>query len=186
MAYCSKYLLNRQKIIRPDQIFKAIEKYFEYLPENKRKFIYRVEWFHMGISVPVTVYSKMQPLMQVFKECQMYELNQLEELPNNGSEMNFSIFVVPSKNNKEYDEATLNKWFEKKLDGIAQIKKIEFGPNNCIYYTKDDDTQESLQTYTIKGRLKIVNGDELEKIREKCIGYYSQFGVGLLELKKAE
>ena len=186
MVYCSKYLLNRQKIINPVDIFKAIQKYFEYLPESKRKFIYRIEWFHMGISVPVIVYSKMQPLMQIFKECQMYELKQLEDLPKNGSELQFSIFVVPSKSNKEYNEESLLKWFTKKLDSVAKILKIDYGPNNCIYYPKEDGTQTCIQTYTLKGILKVINREGLDKLREKSIGCYAEFGTGLLELKRIE
>ncbi len=50
--YQSKFLLNRQKIINAADIAPAIAKYFEYLPQTQRKFIYRMEWYRIGVVVP--------------------------------------------------------------------------------------------------------------------------------------
>jgi len=182
--YQSKFLLNRQKIINAADIAPAIAKYFEYLPQTQRKFIYRMEWYRIGVVVPLIVYSEKQPLMQMFKECQMYELKELKELPKNGTEVKFSIFAIPSRSKKEYDEDKLKTWFDKKIAGAAEVTEYEFGPNNCLYSQTDEGNTHS-QTYTIKGKMKIVDRPTLEKLRRKAVGFGAELGCGLLFIEEA-
>lgn len=182
--YQSKFLLNRQKIINAADIAPAIAKYFEYLPQTQRKFIYRMEWYRIGVVVPLMVYSEKQPLMQIFKECQMYKLKELQELPKNGTEVNFSLFAVPSKSKSEYDEDKLKKWFNKKIAGAAEVTHYEFGPNNCLYSQTEDGCSQQ-QTYTVKGSLKIADRDALDKLRKKAVGYGTELGCGLLFISEA-
>jgi hypothetical protein len=177
--YQSKFLVNRQKILNAVDIAPAIKKYFAHLPEESQDFIYRMEWYRIGISIPVLVYSKEEPQMQMYKECQLFYSGKLENNLVDGAEVKFSIFAVPSNEQKSFTEEELVEWFEGQIKGCAKVTNYEFGPNNCLYLeTSAGGIQR--QTYTIKGTLAISQKEKLHELRCKALGDCADVGCGLL------
>lgn len=185
--YVSKFLLNRQKIFNPWQIHEFLQSHFTQTGLVAGKdYIYRLEWYKIGISVPVLVYSQHRPEMRVCKEFQLFECEERANmLESQAARKEFSIFLVPDFAAEFCPENDFDKiltWFKKKLKGAAEIEEIESGPNNCIYYDIDEKSY-SQQTITLKGTLKITNPAKLEKLLQTAIGQKPELGCGLLLLK---
>ena len=181
----SKFLLNRQKIFNPLEIHSAIAGYFAHLPAaNREKFFYRLEWYKIGISVPMLVYSEFKPQMQLMPECQLLETSELVALPASAKEYDFSIFAVPGKNaslENEIDESKVIDWLQNYLDGAATVTRAGLGPNNGLYYQKND-REHHQQTVTIKGCLRANDTAMLDGLRRQPAGNCSELGCGLLLL----
>jgi hypothetical protein len=181
----SKFLLNRQKIFNPLEIHAAIASHFRHLPEGKsRSFFYRLEWYKIGVVVPMLVYSEHAPEMKLMPECQLLETTRLEDLPTDRDEIDFAIFAVPGPEldlEGEIDEIALTGWLQKQLKGAASLSQTSFGPNNCIYYQQDTE-ELHVQTVTIKGSLKVKDRSRLEKLRRQPLGACVELGCGLLHL----
>lgn len=181
--YESKLLLNRQKIFNPLEIQEALASYFAPVGAAAEDFFYRLEWYKIGVVVPMIMYSQQMPVMKRFPECQLLETHPLPEL-NKASQLNFKLFVVPDfkKDWDTTDETEIKNWLQQKLKDAAVIKNCSFGPNNCIYYNQNGvDNQQ--QTVTIKGSLQIRNPGKLETIRRNPIGKATELGCGLLYLE---
>lgn len=184
--FVSKYLLNRQKIFNTWQIHKAIETYF---PENNRKagidYVYRLEWYKIGVVVPIIVFSKTRPSADILKECQLFEVEERNLSPiEEGKEVEFSIFLVPSFSNQfdpESDFKKTRKWFDNELKGAAKIVDLKHGPDNCLYYDIEDQSFTQ-QTTTLKGKMVVMNHEKLELVCSSCIGSFPELGCGLLHL----
>ncbi len=181
--YQSKFLVNRQKILNAVDIAPAVEKYFSNSPEFSKDFIYRMEWYRIGISIPILVYSRAEPQLKLYKECLLFESKKLENQLVDGEEMRFSIFAVPSKDRETCTEEELKIWFEKEINGCAKVLEYEFGPDNCLYLETSDGTVQR-QTYSIKGRLMVSKKNKLHKLRTKALGDCGEVGCGLLYLEK--
>jgi hypothetical protein len=182
--HISKFLLNRQKIFNPWEIHKAIETYFPQKTVKPGKdYFYRLEWYKIGVVVPVTVYSKLKPEMQVLKEFQLFESNETDLVSaNNGDKVSFSVFLVPDKiKNFEPDRDfdAVCEWFKTRLKDAAEVSEIEHGPDNCLYYDLDDK-KLTQQTITLKGQLVVKNKEKLEKICSSALGLHPELGCGLL------
>lgn len=183
--YQSKFLLNRQKIFNPLEIHTAIASHFAHLPKAERdRFFYRLEWYKIGVVVPMLVYSAARPEMKLMPECQLIESGPLTELPASADQLNFALFAVPGSEIElegEIDEKNVADWLQQKLKGAAAVTETAFGPNNCIYYQKNDEEHHQ-QTVTIKGTLKVKNIARLEKLRRKPLGQCPELGCGMLYL----
>ena len=183
--YQSKFLLNRQKIYNPPEINTAIASHFEHLPAPQRgRFFYRLEWYKIGVVVQMLVYSEVQPMMKMMPECQLIETGELDNLPLIAETLDFAIFLAPPAEimpGDEIAETTIITWLQKQLGKTATIINYGFGPNNCIYYNEGGEDRQQ-QTVTIKGILKVLNRDALDKIRQKPIGRAVELGCGLLYL----
>jgi hypothetical protein len=177
--YRSKFLVNRQNILNAVDIAPAIKTYFAHLSEAEQNFIYRMEWYRIGISIPILVYSEHEPQMQMYKECQMYESKKLENNLVEGAEAKFSIFAVPSDEQKTFTEEELTSWFDAQIKGCAKVVNYEFGPNNCLYLETSAGGSQR-QTYTIKGTLVISQKEKLHELRCKALGDCAEVGCGLL------
>ena len=185
--FVSKFLLNRQKIFNSWEIHKVLESHFPGVETVAgRDYLYRLEWYKIGISVPVLVYSKQRPEMRVCKEFQLFECEERPSLlPADMTECEFSIFLVPDFATDfcpEHDFEKILAWFKEKLEGSAEIMTSESGPNNCIYYDLQDKSY-SQQTINLKGTLQIKNRKKLEKLLHTAIGLKPELGCGLLLLK---
>ena len=185
--YISKFLLNRQKIFNPWQIHEVLESHFENTsPVAGRDYIYRLEWYKIGISVPVMVYSNIRPKMRVCKEFQLFECEKCENLlPKHTQSKDFSIFLVPDFATDfcpEEDFERIVKWLKSKLKDAAEIEKAEAGPSNCIYYDIGEKSY-SQQTINLQGTLLIKDREKLEKLLQTAIGQKAELGCGLLLLK---
>ena len=170
------------------QIKEALCRYSSTDGKPMGNFFYRLEWYRIGISVSMEVYSSEMPAFQLRPECQLTKTEILPELPDDLEEINFKIFVIPYKNavkNEDLELDTLNSWLQKKLKGAATIINSEFGANNRIYYkAKPDATNlKQIQSYSLKGKLKCLDVNKLESIRQKPLGYYDDLGCGLLLLE---
>ena len=188
MYHCT-YLVNRQMITEPSQIVTSLQKYVsEEDGKPMTNFQYRLEWYRIGISIPMDVYSEKRPVLQLRPECQLTSVEELESLPENLKEASFKIFIVPHKSlekNEDLDQAFIEKWFQNKLKGIAEITDSTFGPNNRIYFKANpgDEAMTQLQSYTLRGELKVKDSTKLEALRRKPIGYYSELGCGMLMIE---
>lgn len=185
--YQSKFLLNRQKIFNPLDIRAALSSYFSHLPEHMRNsFFYRLEWYKIGVVIPMLVYSKGRPEMKIMPECQLLETSRLPDLPAEKETLDFSIFAVPpffSDETSMMDENKITEWLQQELSGAAVLCENTFGPNNCIYFEKNGNEYQQ-QTVTIKGTIKITDLHKLEKIRSNPIGHAVELGCGLLHLQE--
>lgn len=183
--YQSKFLLNRQKIYNPPEINTAIASHFEHLPAPQRgRFFYRLEWYKIGVVVQMLVYSEVRPMMKMMPECQLIETGELDNLPLIAETLDFAIFLAPPAGimpGDEIDEAAIITWLQKQLGKTATIINYGFGPNNCIYYNEGGEDRQQ-QTVTIKGILKVLNRDALDRLRQKPIGRAIELGCGLLYL----
>lgn len=183
----SKFLLNRQKIFNPLEIHTAIASYFSHLPDPQSvKFFYRLEWYKIGIVVPLLVYSTEKPLMKLMPECQLLETATLDALPADAETLDFAIFAVPAPgkaSEADFDETIAEKWLQKQLKGAATLTETGFGPNNCLYYEKGG-VDHRQQTVTIKGSMKVKDLNQLEEIRRQPLGKCSELGCGLLYLTR--
>ncbi len=181
----NKFLLNRQKIFNPLEIHSAVASYFTHLPTaDRQKFFYRLEWYKIGISVPMLVYSEFKPQMQLMPECQLLETSELVALPVSAKEYDFSIFAVPGKDanlENEINEPEVINWLQNYLDGAATVTEAGLGPNNCLYYQKKD-REHHQQTVTIKGSLRANDAIRLDLLRRQPAGNCSELGCGLLLL----
>ena len=183
--YQSKFLLNRQKIFNPWEIKDSLA---SYLPETHNipglHFIYRLEWYRIGVVVPLLMYSVKKPEMQILKECQLIEVSEMEKLELAQNDYtDFSIFCSPDFENWNADnEEEIVSWLGKKLEKAGTIEEYSFGPNNTVYYDKDDKKFD-FPTVTINGELKIKHPQELEKLRKQCFGKGAELGCGLLLIK---
>lgn len=177
--YKSKLLLNRQKIFNPVEIYQALSSYF---PAPEKPF-YRLEWYKIGVVVPMLMYSKNRPVIKQFPECQLLETTELENIPRDLKEAGFSIFAVPDlkKDWDTTDSDLITGWLQKKLKSAADISEVSFGPNNCLYYNVNE-IEHQLQTVTIKGQLQIRNAAKLDEIRKAPIGLSPELGCGLLQI----
>ncbi len=184
--FISKLLLNRQKIFNPGEIHEALARYFPQ-PETagektEPQFFYRLEWYKIGVVVPIIMYSQQRPTLISFPECQLISTEKLPPLQPETT-YDFSIFAVPEL--KKWDPAenqdAITSWLQKKLNGAAKISDCEFGPNNCIYYQKNS-REKSQQTVTIRGSLRVTNKTALEEARAYPIGNNYELGCGLLLL----
>jgi hypothetical protein len=185
--FVSKFLLNRQKIFNSWEIHRVLESHFPGVEMIAgQDYLYRLEWYKIGISVPVLVYSKQRPEMRVCKEFQLFECEECPSLlPADMTECEFSIFLVPDFATDfcpEHDFEKILAWFKEKLEGSAEIMTSESGPNNCIYYDLQDKSY-SQQTINLKGTLQIKNRKKLEKLLHTAIGLKPELGCGLLLLK---
>lgn len=178
--YESKLLLNRQKIFNPLEIQEALASYFE--PARAiagTDFFYRLEWYKIGVVVPMIMYSRQMPVMKRFPELQLLETHPLPELTR-VSQLDFKLFAVPDiKTDWETtDEVEIISWLQKELKGAAIVKDCCFGPNNCIYFNQDG-IEKQQQTVTIKGTLQIIDRIRLENIRRNPVGKSTELGCGL-------
>jgi hypothetical protein len=184
--FVSKLLLNRQKIFNPAEIFQAISSYFSGSRKKSPAFFYRLEWYKIGVVVPVLVYSESRPEMKRFPECQLLETTEIS--PVTGSnELDYSIFAVPDigKDWDTLDHELLQNWLQNKLNQAAIISSCQLGPNNCLYYEKNGKEQRQ-QTVTMRGTLQVTDPERLEAIRRKPLGLAQELGCGLLLLAPAE
>lgn len=181
--YESKLLLNRQKIFNSLDIYTALASYFDNKTAGSNNdFIYRLEWYKIGVVVPIVMYSSTKPPMKNFPECQLYETRLLPDLVEN-SACEFQLFAVPdfSKKWDTTDEKPIINWLQTRLKGAATITNHRFGPNNCVYYNQDGN-EYNQQTVTIKGTLSVDNPVKLHEIRKKPIGLAAHLGCGLLAI----
>ena len=186
--YHSTYLVNRQMITDPSQVKTALSKYVTAGGETMTNFFYRLEWYKIGISIPMDVYSEKMPVLQLRPECQLTHCEKLPELPADTDKIGFKIFIIPYKTaskNEDLSEDFIKSWFEKQLKSSATIIDSELGPNNRLYYRlKPEDTEiKQIQSYTLRGHLKCNDVKKLDKIRCKPLGYYDDLGCGLLLLE---
>ncbi|MDD2998313.1 MAG: type I-E CRISPR-associated protein Cas6/Cse3/CasE [Erysipelotrichia bacterium] len=185
--YQSKFLINRQKIFNPCDIRAALSSYFAHLSQHQRdSFFYRLEWYKIGVVIPLIVYSKGRPEMKIMPECQLLETGRLSELPADTKTLGFSIFAVPpflSATASSIDEKQVTEWLQNELSGAAVICDSTFGPNNCIYFEKDGNECQQ-QTVTIKGNITITDLRQLEAIRCTPLGQAVELGCGLLHLQE--
>ncbi|GAB4273457.1 MAG: hypothetical protein Kow0029_13180 [Candidatus Rifleibacteriota bacterium] len=184
--FVSKFLLNRQKIFNAYDIHKAIESYFpakNIIPGEDYQ--YRLEWYKIGIVVPVIVYSRIKPEMKLMKEFQLIESEEKPLAPfQNGDIARFSIFVVPENFENldvERDFEKVRSWLKTYLKKAAIVSECFHGPDNCIYYDKDGIAL-SQQTITLKGSLQVKDPDKLEMICQTALGKFPELGCGLLYL----
>lgn len=182
--YVSKFLLNRQKILNPSEIYTAVASYFSDLPKNEEpEFFYRLEWYKIGISVPFSVYSKTAPIMRLMPECQLLETNDLTSLDDQ-KYYDFALFAVPPFK-KEWDpmadEKQIIDWLQGELKGSATIVNHKLGPNNRICY-EDKGKHHQLQTVSINGTLQVTNLAKLDQLRQAPLGKNAKLGCGLLQL----
>ena len=178
--YISKFLLNRQKILNPAEIYQALATYFT---DNKTAFFYRLEWYKIGISVPFTLYSEIEPAMRLMPECQLLSSEKMTDLPE-CRYFEFSIFAVPPLNpdwDPGKDEKAINQWFANELEGAATVVNARFGPNNRICYEIEGE-QKQVQTVTITGTLQVIDHKLLDQLRRQPLGKHHKLGCGLLEL----
>ncbi|MGM0599841.1 MAG: type I-E CRISPR-associated protein Cas6/Cse3/CasE [Candidatus Rifleibacteriota bacterium] len=183
--YVSKFLLNRQKIYNPPDINRAISGYFPEETQAGKDYLYRLEWYKIGVVVPVLVYSKTAPKMHVNKEFQLFESGKKDKSElSPGESKRFSIFLVPNRN-KNFDPVknfdSVCSWFAKQLKDAAEIREVKHGPDNCIYYIENDKNY-SQQTITLSGTLAIQSPDQLEALTLKPLGQKPELGCGLLYL----
>lgn len=182
--YISKFLLNRQKILNPPEIYTAVASYFSDLPENEApKFFYRLEWYKIGISVPFSVYSKTAPVMRLMPECQLLETNELTPLADQ-KYYDFALFAAPPfKKELEpmADEKQIIDWLQGELKDSAIIVNHKLGPNNRICY-ESKGKQLQLQTVSINGTLQVNDLARLDRLRQTPLGKSSELGCGLLQL----
>ena len=186
--YHSTYLVNRQMITDPSQVKTALSQYLSADGEKMTNFFYRLEWYRIGISIPMDVYSEKMPVLQLRPECQLTHCEKLADLPENTDIISFKLFAIPFKaaaKNEDLDDEFLKSWFIKQLKDSAEIETIEYGPNNRLYYkTKPEDTEiKQIQSYTLRGELKCLDTKKLDSIRQKPLGYYDNLGCGLLLLE---
>lgn len=184
--FVSKFLLNRQKIFNPWQIHQAIESHF---PSEKmvagRDYLYRLEWYRIGISVPVLVYSQRPVQPMLCKEFQLIDTVGRETIfDRQRSDADFSIFLVPDFS-KDFcpadDFDRIVDWFGNRLCSAATIEMIEHGPDNCLYYEVNGENH-SQQTITLKGKIRIQDHKALESLQNSCIGQMPELGCGLFLL----
>ena len=186
--YHSTYLVNRQMIREPSQIKVSLKRYFSKDGKPMDNFFYRLEWYRIGISIAMDVYSDKMPEFQLRPECQLTHTEKLLPIPSDTDEINYKLFVIPYKTpekNEDLDIDFFKTWLEKKLKSIADILSLELGPNNRIYYKKkpEETSLRQIQSYSLKGRLKIKDVSKLENLRSKPLGYYDDLGCGLLLLE---
>ena len=186
--YHSTYLVNRQMITDPSQVKTALSRYVTAGGEKMSNFFFRLEWYRIGISIPMDVYSEKMPVLQLRPECQLTHCEKLPELPADTDKIGFKIFIIPYKTaakNEDLSEDFIKSWFIKQLKESASLLDAELGPNNRLYYrTKPEDTEiKQIQSYTLKGHLKVNDVKKLDKIRCKPLGYYDDLGCGLLLLE---
>lgn len=182
--YASKFLLNRQKMFNPAEIIGAIGSYFETeQAEPGIDYFYRLEWYKIGVVVPVIVYSKFMPKMKVMKELQLFESIHMPQLPDE-SKVRFSLFAVPDGfdfSDPVEQMPLIENWLKQKLNGAAKISTIANGPNNCLFYNIDGK-EHKLQTVTLNGTLEIIDYSKLNQLRTKPLGLRPELGCGLLLL----
>ncbi len=174
-------------ITDPSQIMTSLSHYKDTEGNHFKDFFYRLEWYRIGISIPMDLYSEKMPAFELRPECQLTNSEKLQELTTNQKEFYFRIFIIPYKTadkNEDLEYDFINSWFEKQIKGAATIINSELGPNNRIYYKKKPDDKElkQIQSYSLKGKLKVIDIQKLEKIRSKPLGYYKELGCGLLLL----
>lgn len=183
----SKFLLNRQKIFNPWEIHLCLK---NYLPANANKpgkdFFYRLEWYKIGVVVPLIMFSKACPETKVLEECQIFETKEFDVINEQpGSKLEFSLFAHPNFKHKwdaQDDEELIFEWFKDKTKEAGKVTNLKTGPNNTVYYEKDDK-KHSFQTVTISGILEVNSVKELNKLASKPIGLGAEFGCGLLLIK---
>ena len=185
--YQSKFLLNRQKIFNPLEIHTAIASYLAHLPPGERGgFFYRLEWYRIGISLPMLVYSDAMPLMKVMPECQLLETTLMTNLPASSGSLSFMLFAVPEPTaaiENVIDEKAIAEWFQGQLGATATLTDAQFGPNNCLYYQKSG-AEHQQQTVSIKGTMQVNDLAGLETLRRQPLGGCSELGCGLLYLSE--
>lgn len=170
------------------QVQLSLNKYTTSNGKDIGRFFYRLEWYRIGISIPMDVYSEKMPVFQLRPECQLTHTEELQELASNTKEIKFKIFVIPYKTvdkNEDLTDDFLKNWFKKKIKGAAELLTVETGPNNRIYYKKkpEDKILQQIQSYSLKGKLKCLDSKKLEILRQSPIGYYDNLGCGLLDLE---
>ncbi len=186
--FASKFLLNRQKIFNPIEILNCIK---NFLTDKKAKpgndFFYRLEWYRIGVSVPILVYSKQRPELVVMKEFKFLESTEITQPDwKIGDEISFSIFIHPEIKidweSPEDSEEAAEIWLKKQLKAAGDIEIQRTGPHNTVYYEVGEE-KKSFPTLTFNGAIKIKSPEKLFKISCKPIGKGAEFGCGLLFLK---
>ncbi len=172
-------------ITEVSQIKSSLEKYLSNEGGPIKGFFYRLEWYKIGISIPMDVYSEKMPIFQLRPECQLTHSEELSKLPLDTDEIKFKLFAIPFKTaekNEDLDCEYFKKWFQKKIKGAASLVSLELGPNNRIYYKQKpkDASLSQIQSYSLKGILKCIDVEKLEALRQKPLGYYDNLGCGLL------
>ena len=95
--YHSTFLVNRQMITEVSQIKSSLERYLSKDGGPIKGFFYRLEWYKIGISIPMDVYSEKMPIFQLRPECQLTHSEELLKLPLDSDEINFKLFAIPYK-----------------------------------------------------------------------------------------
>lgn len=188
--FASKFLLNRQKVFNPWEIHLKLK---DYLPRQSNKtgldYFYRLEWYKIGVVVPLIMYSKIAPETKVVEECQIYETKPIENLNiKKGRSINFSLFASPDIK-KEWDahddEKLIFDWFADKISDAGKVENLKLGPNNTVYYEKKNK-KLSFPTVTISGSIIVKSSEELDKIRCRSLGKGTELGCGLLLLEEQQ
>ncbi|MFZ5952990.1 MAG: type I-E CRISPR-associated protein Cas6/Cse3/CasE [Candidatus Rifleibacteriota bacterium] len=187
--FISKFMLNRQKILNNWQIHQFIESHF---PGREVKagcdYLYRLEWYKIGVVIPVLVYSRLRPEMRVCKEFQLIECEEKQQLFDHRiKNAEFSLFLVPDERSdfdpaEDFDKITSE--LNKKLKGLAKLEDIAQGPNNCIYYDVDE-TGFFQQTITLNGSIQIKDPEGLQEKIMEGFGRRPELGCGLLLIKQS-
>lgn len=172
-------------ITEPSQIKTSLEKYVSAEDGKPLHFLYRLEWYRIGISIPMDVYCDKEPALQIRPECQLTNTEEFSVLSEEADEVSFKLFAVPyktAKKNEDLENEFLEEWLKKELKGVAQLDSIEFGANNRIYYKSkpSDSTLSQIQSYSLKGRLKVIDREKLFELLKTPVGYYPELGCGML------
>lgn len=183
----SKFLLNRQKIFNPWEIHLCLK---DYLPtsanETGKDFFYRLEWYKIGVVVPLIMYSKACPETKILEECQIFETKEIDVIAaNKGTKLEFSLFAHPKLSHEwdaQDDEEEILEWFTNKAKKAGKVSNLKTGPNNTVYY-ENNDIKNSFHTVSISGLLEVNSVKELTKLVSQPIGLGAEFGCGLLLLK---
>ena len=91
--YHSTFLVNRQMITDLSQIMTSLSLYKDNDGNKFENFFYRLEWYRIGISIPMDLYSEKMPAFQLRPECQLTHSEKLQELPQDSDEIYFKIFI---------------------------------------------------------------------------------------------
>ncbi len=187
--FVSKYLVNRQRITDAGKIQPALDKYFPDAKGKSSKCFFRLEWYRIGISIPMIAYSNEYPKQELRPECQLIEVEELQPISAKTQELNFKVFIAPSKSLEkceDWEDEDIVKFLGKKLEGCAEIISSEVGPNNRLYFksSPEDVNMTQLQVYNIKGKIKVLDVKKLDKLRSKPLGYHPELGLGLLLLEE--
>lgn len=193
--YFSQFEISADLARNPYEIHQALWQSFSRTGNEKRDFLFRVNWKKNVRYLNVLVQSMTEPKSVENTSCVLKASKQIEFHFVQGQYLRFAVCVNPVKRSAQdknriplIGEDAQIEWLERHLKGAALLHEAQVVSSHPLYFFKRGDSGKShrgkIFTIVFDGILEVQDPELFQKIVLSGIGPAKSFGCGLLTLAK--